>query len=466
MLWWGGLSLAVPGFLLANNLVVTSAAILLPLGFVLNDLSRARAGGITAMTAYSTAAAATSFANAAALLAANTPARAKYFLYVSEPHVHVAMLLAFAAAVVPPAAFQVFSASRTAVLMQDLLPRVRGEISDRQLVRGGVVIGLLTVVLHSWTSVSALGALSSVLFLTPMFAVFVLARAGTERNVRGALPGALVVASAEAMRAFLFGYLRGDVALPFVAFVLGALMGARSLRPLKSRIFLPVYVAMILFVSYFAAYGAIRSSTSRGLGRLQAVQAYAQQSGAMPDYQDQTVLSRLTTINQLSQVGRLVQDAGYLHGKTLDYLSYALIPRFLWPDKPSIAKGAWFAFQIGLANIGPSGQIMNSINMTIPGELYLNYGWSGTIVGLIFLGALIAALWRTTDFWSKPRNVLGTAFAFYLTWPWIGFSLGADLQILVTLIAVYLVLLAIGWILPALQRLPGRQHRAPSAVPS
>jgi hypothetical protein len=377
------------------------------------------------------------------------------------------MLLAFAAAVVPPLIFQAVSASRTAAALQELLPKVRGEIPDRQLVWGGVAIGLLTVVLHAQSLLGSLGALSSVLYLAPVFVVFVLARAGTERNVRGALVGALIVATAEALRALLFGYLRGDVALPFVAFVLGALAGARSLRPLRSRGFLPVYGAAGLFVIYFASYGAIRSTTSRGLERLHAVQAYRQETQGMPDDQDQTVLSRLTTINQLSQVGRLVQDEGYLHGQTLDYLSYAFIPRFLWPDKPSIQKGAWFALQIGLANIDSRGVIHNSINMTIPGELYLNYGWNGVWVGLSLLGVFIAVLWGTTEFWIKPRNVLGTAFAFYMMWPWIGFSLGADLQIVVTLIAVYLVLLMAGWLLPALRRVSvGHGSGAASAVSS
>src|SRR6185437_5678481 len=105
-----------------------------------------------------------------------------------------------------------------------------------------------------------------------------------------------------------------------------------------------------------------------------------------------------------------------------------------------------------LAYIRPNGQISNSINMTIPGELYLNFGWTGVFVGLTFLGFFIAVFWRTTEFWTRPRNVLGTAFAFYLMWPWIGFSLGGDLQILVTIVAVYLLLVALGTMLPVARR--------------
>ena len=158
----------------------------------------------------------------------------------------------------------------------------------------------------------------------------------------------------------------------------------------------------------------------------------------------QTFLSRLSTINQLTQVVRVVEEDGFLHGETLDYLAVAFIPRALWPEKPTIAKGAWFALRIGQANLTPEADIVNSINMTIPGELYLNFGWMGVFIGLLLFGGMIAMLWSRTDFWRDSRNVLGSAYGYYLLWIWLGFSLGADLQIIVTLIAMYLVLAAVG----------------------
>jgi hypothetical protein len=440
--------------LLADTLLVSLAGVVLPLGFFLSDVSRARTGGVTAMTAYSAAAAATSFANTVALLAANTPNRSKYFLYVSEPHIYLAICLALAAAVLPPLAFSLVNMNKSFRALQNLLPRLHGEIADTQLVSGGTVLGLAAVVFH-WRYPSApFGTLNEIVFLAPLFVVFVLARAGTERNLKGAIAGALIVATAESVRAMLFGYLRGDVAASYVAFVLGSLTGARSLRPMKTKMFLPVYAAIAVFIAYFGAYGAVRAKSSAGLDRLEAVQEFRAQSQDGPGTQDQTVLSRLTTINQLSQVGRVVETEGYLHGQTLGYLAYAFVPRFLWPNKPAIAKAAWFALHIGLAYVKSNGEISNAINMTIPGELYLNYGWIGVFIGLSFLGAFISALWRTTGFWSNRQNVLGTAFAFYLMWPWIGFSLGGDLQILVTLIAVYLLLLGIALILPSLRSAP------------
>jgi hypothetical protein len=283
--------------------------------------------------------------------------------------------------------------------------------------------------------------------------------------VRGALGGALTVAIAEAARALLFGYLRLEMIAPFVALLAGALSGARSFKPLASRIFLPVYGAVALFVIYFGAFGALRANSGMGLQRLLAVQEYSNQPAEETDPRNEPVLSRLTTINQLSQIGRIAEDEGFLHGQTLGYLGYAFIPRFLWPEKPTIAKGAWFALHIGLARILPNGHISNSINMTIPGELYLNFGWTGVVTGLAILGAFLSALWQTTGFWSSSYNVLGTAFGFYLAWPWIGFNLGADLQILVTLIATYLVFVVLGIILSSLRR-NGRRVPARSGLVS
>jgi hypothetical protein len=438
--------------LLGDPTLLSFGSIFIPLGCFLDDISRADDAGITAMTAYSAAAAIASFANTMALRAANTPDRDKYYLYVSEEHTFLATCLSLAAVTIPPLADRLIERSRTASVLRNVLPKVRGEVDDHQVVRSGTVIGLLAVLIHWRFPIGSLGTLSAVVFLIPLFVAFVLARAGTERHVKSALGGALLVAIAEATRALLFGFLRGDVAAPFLAFVVGALAGARSFKPLRQRIFLPVYGAVALFTIYFGAFGAMRGRAGSGLDRLQAIQDYHEQLQTGSDVPDQSVLSRLTTINQLSQIGRIVDEEGFLHGKTMDYLWYAFIPRFLWSEKPAIAKGAWFALRIGQARVLPDGRISNSINMTIPGELYLNYGWTGVFLGMTFLGAFLSLFWHTTNFWSRPRNVLGTAFGFYLIWPWAGFNLGADLQIFVTLTAVYLILVGAGIGLSSLRR--------------
>jgi hypothetical protein len=146
----------------------------------------------------------------------------------------------------------------------------------------------------------------------------------------------------------------------------------------------------------------------------------------------------------------LVRRDGYRDGATLDYLGYAFIPRFLWPEKPLIAKGAWFALEIGQAYTRRDGSISNSVAMTIPGELYLNFGWPGVLVGCLLYGMLLGVFWTRTGFWEDPDNAFGSAFGFFLLWT--AFGLGADLQLLVTTTAVYLLLVGGAWSLSMIGR--------------
>jgi hypothetical protein len=227
-----------------------------------------------------------------------------------------------------------------------------------------------------------------------------------------------------------------------------------------------VYVAATAFVVYFAAFGRTRTTAPTGLERLIDLREQQEYLIEQRVSTQQTLLSRLSTINQLTQVVRVVEEDGFLDGSTLDYLGVAFIPRALWPEKPTIAKGAWFALRIGQANVMADGQIMNSINMTIPGELYLNFGWMGVFIGLLLFGAVIAILWSRTDFWRDSRNVLGSAYGYYLLWIWLGFSLGADLQIIVTLIAMYLVFAAVGFMTVSAGPAERKMSRPASAIRS
>ena len=439
----GGL-LAILGLIWNAAVYLSLAGLVISLGFVLEDVSRVRSGGITAMTTYSLSAVAVALGNTLAILSADSPRRTIYFLYMVEEHIPLAMYLALAGSIVPIIAFRTVLRGTTTSGLMRLVPRLRFRMSDRAMVRWGLGIGATALVLRTTLGLGFLGTIGSVIQFAPHFLAFSLARVGWHRRIPGAVPAALALALAEAFRAVLFEYLRADVVSPLVAFALGSLLGSRSLRPLKSPTFVPMYAGAAAFVIYFAAFGATRARGPAGLERLHALQEQQEYLIEQRVPTQQTVLSRLSTVNQLTQVVRVVEEDGFLEGGTLDYLAVAFVPRALWPEKPTIAKGAWFALRIGQANLMPDGQIVNSINMTIPGELYLNFGWVGVFIGLILFGAVIAILWSRTDFWRDARNVLGSAYGYYLLWIWLGFSLGADLQIIVTLIAMYLVFAAIG----------------------
>lgn len=448
-LWWFGAVLAfVPGILLQSPIALSLAAACAAAGFVAYDVADLYYGGISAITMYALIAFAIGIAHVIALRAADTPQRSQFFPYMADDYVYLATQLALAGAVIPVLAFYSVTRNALARPWTEILPTVRGRATERQLIIGGVLFVVVAMALRISGRSGALGAVSSSINFAPHFVSFALARVSAARGHRGGQLVALGIAVAEVVRAVLFDYLRSDIASAMVAFATGTLIGARSIRPLASKQMIPVYAFGVIFVLFFGTFGSLRSRSGTGVARAITLleEHEMEQQGTMPVAR-QTVVSRMTTLNQLSQIGRVVREDGFLGGATLEYLPYAFIPRVIWPDKPKIAKGAWFALRIGQANVSLDGTIRNSVNMTIPGELYLNFGWSGVLLGCWIFGTILGLLWSRTEFWTSSDNVLGSAYGFYLLWVWVGLTLGADLQILVTMIAMYLLFVGVGFAL-------------------
>ena len=87
-----------------------------------------------------------------------------------------------------------------------------------------------------------------------------------------------------------------------------------------------------------------------------------------------------------------VQKTGFMNGEGLDYLVYAFIPRLVWPDKPTVTRGAWFTVYLGQAR--SEAKATTSLGLTAPGELYWNFGWPGVILGITLLGIMCSKLWK------------------------------------------------------------------------
>ncbi|HEV2734158.1 MAG TPA: hypothetical protein VGV85_04935 [Longimicrobiaceae bacterium] len=95
-----------------------------------------------------------------------------------------------------------------------------------------------------------------------------------------------------------------------------------------------------------------------------------------------------------------VRNSGFEDGSTMSYAAYALVPRVLWPGKPTITKGAWFAYYIGFAESEESATMALGISAT--GELYWNFGVPGVLIGLLLIGLLLGTLWRIAG--ADPRH--------------------------------------------------------------
>ena len=240
----------------------------------------------------------------------------------------------------------------------------------------------------------------------------------------------------------LFSYLRFELILPSFYLFIGYFIGKGQWKDLFSYRIFPFVFIFILYSSVFQILASNRLSfisafTSNNSNNHEVVvrEEKAKTGG---------LLDRSANVAQLTNIVNLVEKKGFYNGSVSILLLTALIPRQLWPEKPKIQLGTWFALEIGVGYKNKEGVVNNSINMTVPGELYLDFGWLGVVIGSFLFGGFFAAMWNTTRFYHSPYNLTGTIFGGYL----IMLSIGsyADLQIVVTMLSTFLIFLIIKYI--------------------
>ncbi len=101
------------------------------------------------------------------------------------------------------------------------------------------------------------------------------------------------------------------------------------------------------------------------------------------------------TLNRFDGLGILAlimqitpEHVPYQGGWTIGYIFLFWIPRAIWEGKPSITIGQWIqeTYTIG------AGATETSVGCTWFGELYLNFGWLGIVLGMILLGVVFRVL--------------------------------------------------------------------------
>lgn len=437
--WVGSLVLCV-ALGMQSSIAVNVAAATLSLSMAAADLGRWRTGGVTAITLHSLLSSATAMANVVGLASAGSLMRERYFLYSVEEHLYLASVLQLTQGCLPVLGF--WSIARTGFVVRALRlsPTLEGGTGTRPAITAGIVLSAAAIAANAGARLRFVDTFASLLIAAPSIAAFVLARLGAERRHCGAMTAGIAIALADAARAFFFDYLRGTIAQPLVAFTCGAVLGARSLRPLRDPHFVPVLAVGALFVMFYGLLGETRERGVHGVARFTDMHEYHQWRAAQPDIApQQTIVARLTSFNQLSQIGALIDRNGFYGGRTFEYLRYALTPRAIWPEKPKIALGAWYAMEIGQAVPTANGWYNNSVNMTQAGELYLNFGWLGVIVGLPLFGGALAFFWTRANFWELgARNIAGSAFAAIMFWTVLGGH--GEFTLLVTLLGIFLAL--------------------------
>ena len=100
-------------------------------------------------------------------------------------------------------------------------------------------------------------------------------------------------------------------------------------------------------------------------------------------------------------IGEVRKD-GYQWGDTMSYAMYAFIPRLLWPNKPSVSRGAWFTAFLGAA--AREEEATTSTGISATGELYWNFGLPGVAIGMCGIGLFYGLLWRMAG--ANPQKPL------------------------------------------------------------
>lgn len=242
----------------------------------------------------------------------------------------------------------------------------------------------------------------------------------------------------------------------------------------RRKIPLALAVIVLPYVLFFQAgkqdFRRVYWNQSQSASRVQRTAYWVDASAnrwseALRDPSGERMLSLVTQV--LMRASLLTQSANviektpsvvpYQHGKLYSYFAMTLIPRFLWPEKPSMNEANQF-YQVAYGVTSSENLKQISVAMGTLTEAYVNFGWPGAAVVMFLLGMLLD-LFRTL-FLSRNSGLLYYA---------IGIALVPQLLILEEQLAQYLggvvqhIGLALLVYLPIVI-LPSRLHRRGPAL--
>jgi len=114
-------------------------------------------------------------------------------------------------------------------------------------------------------------------------------------------------------------------------------------------------------------------------------------SGVLTD-SFETLLKRSSGIGSPGLVVYFADVSGPLGPQFLESLTYAFIPRLIWPNKPVFEPAAWFSWYLGYSTSPEEATTATALH--IGPELYWMFGWIGPVVGLFLLGAMFCRIDR------------------------------------------------------------------------
>lgn len=195
----------------------------------------------------------------------------------------------------------------------------------------------------------------------------------------------LVTLSAIAAVVLVFTFGTKGLAVMLLGLPAAAFYEVKRRLPLKS-----IAVVVLLFVFIiFPMYNTFRRM-DRNLQMSRRVDqtVHLARTWDSDKFMDASIFAFLKRLSVVTSVAAIVSDTGrwvdYRYGETLVLAPIAVfIPRFLWPDKPSIAIGKEFGATFKLVG---SMDRETYIAPSFVGELYWNFAVPGVVFGMWLLG--------------------------------------------------------------------------------
>jgi hypothetical protein len=209
---------------------------------------------------------------------------------------------------------------------------------------------------------------------------------------------ALALFGAAAAIALLGSFCLATRSVVFIGVLAALALVLRGPRP--SRKVLPVTGLVALSLAVLAL----------GLGAVRGYTQFDSLSGALESVTEsrplRTVSAEMIQFDHLVAVYELVPEVlPWLHGESIRELPLAFVPRAFWPEKPDYVDK-----KLSAVLYGPGTEAGNPF--TLPGELYWDFGFEGSLIGMALMGLLAGRGWQWLVRRKGPARDLLTAVVF------------------------------------------------------
>lgn len=225
-----------------------------------------------------------------------------------------------------------------------------------------------------------------------------------ENRRRGLFAGALLVSE------LFWGFVSGMKIYVLMPLVLVAIIHAYKRGRLPVRY---VATAMIVLILIYPVNGLYRQMVRTGEMEIRGPTDIVNSSGVLVDeillnFDDpnlylgmgyESAIARTSLIQNYALLLKYLDQTGdYWHGRTIWMLpALIVVPRAVWPDKPVADTGYWFSVQVW----GEDPRARNSIAITWPGLLHLQFGLPSVLLGMFLVGILLRLLYER---YGRPRS--------------------------------------------------------------